>query len=145
MMNIRQALPEDIEQICEIERDNAQNPWTKPLFEAELRNQFAHLLCAETDEGIVGICDMHIMYDKAHINEICVPEAYRNQGIATAMLQAAADIAQAKGCVKITLHVRSANRDAIRLYEANGYKKDGYQWGFYQKPADDALVLCKTF
>lgn len=143
MAEVRHARPEDITKISEIEQANAQNPWTYSQFETELNIEYAHLLCAEIDGAIVGVCDIHVVADDAHINELCVAQEHRRAGAATALVTKACEIAKENGSAAISLEVRSTNRPARSFYGSLGFKEIGRRWGFYQNPSDDALTMEK--
>ena len=145
MFEIRYARAEDIGEIEALERDNAQNPWHAAMFEAELRNKFAHLLCAVKNDKIVGLCDIHIVYEDAHINDICVAKEQRREGIATALTESACRLAASNGCAAVTLEVRAGNGPARCFYDSLDFKEISRKRAFYTDPADDAIVLQKSF
>lgn len=57
-----------------------------------------------------------------YVNAVAVFEAYRDCGIGTRLLQAAAGRATAQGCTRLSLLVFARNRGKIRLCERNGYR-----------------------
>lgn len=57
-----------------------------------------------------------------YVNALAVFEGYRDCGIGTRLLQAAAGRATALGCTRLSLLVFSQNLGAVRLYERNGYR-----------------------
>jgi ribosomal protein S18 acetylase RimI-like enzyme len=57
-----------------------------------------------------------------YVNALAVFDAYRDSGIGTRLLQAAAGRATALGCPRLSLMVFSQNIGAVRLYERNGYR-----------------------
>jgi ribosomal-protein-alanine acetyltransferase len=142
-IHIKRAEQGDIPRIFEIARDNAKNPWKLHLFEAELRNRHACLLCAETGGGIIGFCDAHIVLDNAHINEICVERENRKKGAATALVGRIIEIAKEGGCKNVTLEVREQNVAARALYEKLGFRIAGRREGFYRDPPDNGLTMIK--
>ena len=46
-----------------------------------------------------------------------------------------------KGASRFFLEVRVSNQAAIRLYEKNGFQKQGIRKGFYQGPKEDAYIM----
>jgi ribosomal protein S18 acetylase RimI-like enzyme len=60
-----------------------------------------------------------------NVHDVAVLASHRGQGIAAQMLSLAAEIAQQRGAVKLTLEVLTGNRSAIALYERLGF--EGYQ------------------
>lgn len=70
----------------------------------------------------------------AAINHLRVRSKYRGQGVGTALIAAAEDLAAAKGRRQIAIGVADDNPDAERLYLSLGYHKTGivdvseYSW-----------------
>jgi ribosomal protein S18 acetylase RimI-like enzyme len=56
-----------------------------------------------------------------NIHDLVVHSAARAQGVGRQLLQAAEQIARARGCCKITLEVLSGNQTAQALYTQQGY------------------------
>ena len=142
-ITVRPAADSDIPRIFEIAQNNAQNPWKEHLFEAELQNRYACLLCAETEGEIIGFCDAHLVLENAHINELCIESQYRKRGIATMLVCEIMKTAKESGCSNVTLEVREQNAAARVLYEKLGFKIAGKRAGFYHDPPDDGLTMIK--
>ncbi|HXA47887.1 MAG TPA: GNAT family N-acetyltransferase [Burkholderiaceae bacterium] len=60
-----------------------------------------------------------------NIHDVAVASAYRRQGIAQAMMAKVEQIAEERGCCKLTLEVLSGNHGAQEMYRKLGYA--GYQ------------------
>ncbi len=58
-----------------------------------------------------------------YINALAVFERFRDLGVGTRLLQAAASRATALGCTRLAHQVLSSNRAAVRLYERNGFRQ----------------------
>lgn len=58
-----------------------------------------------------------------YINALAVFEGYRDAGVGTRLLQAAAGRATSLGCTRLSVQVFSQNIGAVRLYERNGFRK----------------------
>jgi GNAT superfamily N-acetyltransferase len=56
-----------------------------------------------------------------NIHDLAVVPAHRGRGIGRALLEAAAQSARRRGCVKLTLEVQERNDRARRVYEAAGF------------------------
>jgi ribosomal-protein-alanine N-acetyltransferase len=71
------------------------------------------------------------------ILNLAVDPAERRTGIARGLL------ADALGHAKCTwfLEVRASNAAAIRLYETAGFEIAGRRSGYYQEPAEEAIVM----
>ena len=57
-----------------------------------------------------------------YIHDLAVLSRFRQNGIATDMLEYVADYARKVGATKIELAVHLFNTDALRLYEQNGFR-----------------------
>jgi ribosomal protein S18 acetylase RimI-like enzyme len=60
-----------------------------------------------------------------YIDEIWVAEEYRNQGVASALLNAVEKEARNAGVWQVRLYVSEDNPSARRCYAKNGYQEDG--------------------
>ena len=67
----------------------------------------------------------------------------RRQGVGTALLQAAVGWAREAGVRKLELHVFPWNEAAIALYEAFGFKREGFRKRHYRRGGDfvDAILM----
>ena len=92
----------------------------RPVFIAEVEGNVAgHAFCIlqETADNPV-LCDRKVLY----IDDICVDEAHRGQGIATALYNRVVEYARELGCHAITLNVWCGNDSAMKFYEKCGMK-----------------------
>ncbi len=105
--------------------------------EAEIQQQLARcqgietLLLAEVESQAVGflclrllpqICDPDTY---AEVNELFVEEAHRRHGVAQALMQHAAKLAQAAGAKEIILLTSFHNNTAQRFYQVQGFANYG--------------------
>ncbi len=67
----------------------------------------------------------------AYIQTIEVAPEQRGRGVGGELLRRIEGSAKAEGAQTIWLHVDAENGDAIRLYEAHGYRCDGQKDGYY--------------
>ena len=64
---------------------------------------------------------------EAYVERLVVSSAYRNQGMARALLDASEDLARRTGKATVGLHVSGGNVPALRLYESYGYEEVSVQ------------------
>ena len=144
-MNIRFAQDDELNQVNALRKQVndlhvAGKPDVfKPGFCDELRD-FIHVIrndpeqdivVAEQDGTILGFAVLHhirkpenpFMYERdfLDIDEFCVDEAHRRQGVGTALMDYIREYAQAKGFHRIELNMWEFNRDALAFYEAAGF------------------------
>ena len=142
---IRTAVAEDRERIRPLQAEIAELHYNgRPdLFKPEARyysqKAFAERLkdpkhtvyIAETEDGqIVGYAfawvisyrnhPTYIDFDCFYIDDICVLQAYRRQGIGKRLFASCKQKAEALGCKLLDLGVYSFNREAIAFYESCG-------------------------
>lgn len=64
------------------------------------------------------LCDVKSLY----IDDLCVDEGCRGQGVATKLYATVSDYAKSIGCRSITLNVWCGNDNAMKFYESRGMK-----------------------
>lgn len=142
---IHPASREDLGEILAIEQASFPNPFTRDLFEVELRLKIAHLLVLKRGETVVGYMDFWHVADEMHLINIAVHPEKRRQGIATLLMDHLIAYAQEKGVRVIFLDVRVSNGSAIALYEKYGFKSAGVRKGYYKDNQEDAVVMKREF
>ena len=78
---------------------------------------YAFCILQETKNNPV-LCDRKVLY----IDDLCVDEAIRGQGIATALYRKVLEYARSLGCQAVTLNVWCGNDSAMKFYEKCGLK-----------------------
>ena len=143
-MNIRTANDRDIpgllallRQVGQVHRDirpdlfraDAQKYDDAALAEL-LTDPLRPIFVAAEGERVLGYCfcvrkecrDHPIFLDRTefYIDDLCVDENARGQGVATALYRFVADYAKETGCTHITLNVWCGNENAQHFYEKMG-------------------------
>lgn len=90
---------------------------SRPIFVAEDEKVRGYCFCILRD--FAGEC---VMTDRRelYIDDLCVDEKCRGQGIAKALLAYVTDYAKSVGCTFVTLNVWNGNDSAMRFYENAG-------------------------
>lgn len=78
---------------------------------------YAFCILQETKNDPV-LCDRKVLY----IDDLCVDEAIRGKGIATALYSRVLEYARELGCDAVTLNVWCGNDNAMKFYEKCGLK-----------------------
>ena len=93
---------------------------TRPIFGAVDNGRllgYCFCIIEEVKDNPV-LCDTKTLY----IDDLCVDEACRGQGIATKLYDHACGYARSIGCASVTLNVWCGNDNAMRFYESRGMK-----------------------
>lgn len=131
--------------LAELEKDCFADPWSEKGLAEELNNPCARFFVAERMNTVLGYLGTHIVADEMSVTNIAVKEEHRRHGIARALLSEARAIAEKQKLSRITLEVRVSNEVAIRLYESEGFVKDGIRPNFYSHPTEDAAIYSLYF
>ncbi|MCM1135324.1 MAG: ribosomal protein S18-alanine N-acetyltransferase [Clostridium sp.] len=143
MLQIREMTAADVEAASKIEWEVFSMPWSAQDFLEMVEADYASYYVAELDGEIVGCCGIRKLIDEGEITNVAVTAAHRRKGIARRMMEHMLDKAEENGIGGCTLEVRASNQPAIRLYESLGFKGEGVRPNFYEKPAEDALIMWK--
>ena len=146
MTEVRRARENELERVNELRMQvNALHVAGKPEvfkpgFPEELRNYIyaihkdpeQFITVAVKDETICGFAVLHHINrpenpfmkerDFLDIDEFCVDEAFRRQGIASEMIAFIREFAKEKGFHRIELNMWEFNQDALAFYEAAGFQ-----------------------
>lgn len=141
---IRDAREELLPQIQQIEQQSFSVPWTQQMLRMQLQPDSHVFLTAEAEDGVVGYVGMMYVLDEGYISNIAVRPDHRRRGVADALLDALEARARALLLSFLTLEVRESNAAAVALYEKHGYRVAGRRKNYYEKPAEDALLMTLT-
>ena len=146
MTEVRRARENELERVNELRMQvNALHVAGKPEvfkpgFPEELRNYIyaihkdpeQFITVAVKDGTICGFAVLHHINrpenpfmkerDFLDIDEFCVDEAFRRQGIASEMIAFIREFAKGKGFHRIELNMWEFNQDALAFYEAAGFQ-----------------------
>ena len=146
MVVVRRAREDELERVNELRMQvNALHVAGKPEvfkpgFPEELRNHIyaihqdpeQFIAVAVKDGTICGFAVLHHINrpenpfmkerDFLDIDEFCVDEAFRRQGIASEMIAFIRTFAKEKGFHRIELNMWEFNQDALAFYEAAGFQ-----------------------
>ena len=102
-------------------------------------NPFARKIEYVIDDKSVGYLEYSLIYDRMEIDNFCVLDEYRNQGIGTKLLAHLVSLAINYRVVNITLEVRISNDIAINLYKKFGFREVALR-KFYYGDEDGILM-----
>ncbi len=141
-VELRRLDARDLDAVEVIERESYPTPWSRSMFDAELRKPSALALGAfGTADELVGYAFVSRYVDAWHVMNVAVGDAYRRRGVASALLERLFEITQSDPRRGYTLEVRVSNTGAIALYERLGFEARGMRRGYYTDNREDALIM----
>lgn len=149
-VGVRHAIGTDLELVGAIERASFSDPWSVESLAAALALPHARFFVA-VDEAVRGGAAPLVGYvvallygDEGEIADLAVAPAARRRGIGGVLLDRVVATAMESGVGALYLEVRESNVAARALYQSHGFDMVGRRRGYYQRPAEDALVLRRS-
>lgn len=143
MIQYRRMTPEDVLYISRLEEETFSMPWSADSFLEMISKEDARYYVAERDGQLVGGCGVLMIAGEGNITNVVIAPEARNEGIGTGMLRHLMAEGDKEGLCAYTLEVRVSNAAAIHVYEKLGFVSAGIRPGFYEKPAEDAMIFWK--
>ena len=141
-ISIRRMKIEDVPDVMNIDTLSFPAPWTKEIYEQELKkNNFAHYFVMTTDGKIIGYVGLWLVFDDAQITNIAVHPHYRGKRIGEKLFGFSLSYAFQHGAQKLSLEVRPSNDIAKNMYKKFGLKKGGIRKNYYPDNGEDAIVM----
>jgi ribosomal-protein-alanine N-acetyltransferase len=141
-VELRRLEAEHLDEVETIERASYPTPWSRSMFDAELRKPGSLALGAFAEDGmLVGYAFISRYVDAWHVMNVAVAHAYRRRGIAAALLERLFEVTATDPRRGYTLEVRVSNLGAIALYERLGFEARGVRRGYYTDNREDALIM----
>jgi ribosomal-protein-alanine N-acetyltransferase len=130
--------------VVSIDAKSMPSPWSKELFEAELKRDMARYFVAEDGEGrVMGYLGYWEVPGEAHLITVAVRPEDRRKGVARALLDHSMGYAAKTGATLATLEVRAGNEAAQALYESFGFRMVAIRKKYYADNQEDAHVMLK--
>ena len=142
-MQFRPMLEVDLEQVVEIEKASMPSPWSKELFEEELRRTVAYYFVMEEGTQVAGYMGYWEAPEEAHIINLAVAPSFRKIGVGQKMVEQCMAFATKRGAKLATLEVRESNAAARRLYEKCGFRFIAIRKKYYSDNQEDAHVMIR--
>ncbi len=145
-IHLRSMLLTDFPNVLTIENEAHVSPWTEGIFQDCLRVGYQ---CDVLEQHAIikayGV--MSVAVQEAHILNLCVGKAFRQQGLGRTLLHHFIDQAKQQNADTLFLEVRPSNEAALALYDALGFDQLDIRVDYY--PTDfggreDALILAKA-
>jgi len=141
-VQLRRLETKDLDVVEAIEQESYPTPWSRSMFDAELRKASSLAIGAFTDDGdLIGYAFVSRYVDAWHVMNVAVAHAFRRRGIASALLERLFAVTATDPRRGYTLEVRVSNTGAIMLYERLGFESRGLRRGYYTDNREDALIM----
>lgn len=140
-MTIRDARPSDVPEIAALERECFSLPWSEEIITSQLGGPGKIMLAAEEDGALAGYVGLQYVLDEGYISNVCTAPEFRRRGVAGALIDELICRAKALELAFLSLEARASNAPAIALYEGRGFTRAGVRPGYYERPAEDAVIM----
>lgn len=134
----------DLREVLKIENECFEDPWSETYYALSLKRprSYEHFYVARRENTIVGYIVFSILHEEAHILNLAVPIAYRQQGIGKHLLASALKMIRAYDGREVFLEVAVSNLPAQYLYRQFGFRICGIRKNYYGR-YKDAYVFRK--
>ena len=121
-------------QLAQIESELfVHDAWSAAQINSLLAQPFNHIIYAtdELNQRLVGYCFYSHIFEDSEILRIGTWRDYQQQGIASQLLTAMAQMCQAMGAERVLLEVREDNHAAIAFYQKHGFEQIAVRRNYY--------------
>lgn len=141
-IKIREAKLSDLSELEMLEKQCFSDPWSRKSLRSEIEyvNDILFLV-AVLDKEIIGYIDVQMVLDEADVRRVAVKPAYRNQHIASILMEIMLNYTDSAGIKTHTLDVRAGNTAALKLYGKFGFYENGRRKNYYEGNEDAILMM----
>ncbi|HEX4600948.1 MAG TPA: ribosomal protein S18-alanine N-acetyltransferase [Gemmatimonadales bacterium] len=140
---MRLAASGDVPDVAAIERVAFTDPWPARDFK-ECVALGVPFLVAEERGVVAGYVVGQWVADEGEILNLGVAPGHRRRGVGRALVEAMLARCGERGVTTVYLEVRESNTGARRLYDTLGFREVARRARYYQRPVEDAVILCAT-
>jgi ribosomal-protein-alanine N-acetyltransferase len=133
----------DLVRIDTLEQQIIPDSWPRESFEDHLEELRAGGVVALSGDIIVGYACYSNSEGQLHLTNLAVDPSYRRKSVANGLLDHILGLAREQECELIFLEVRTSNEMARQFYESTGFSVIDTCDGYYDDPAEDALVMSR--
>lgn len=131
---------EDLPAVLAVETAAFPTPWTREMFEEEIRHPLSWNRVVELEHvGVVGFVVCRFYGDVWHVMDLALKPAYRHRGLAGRLLDEF--LGYVSPDTPVVLEVREGNEAAKRLYAGRGFREAGRRPGYYRDTHEAALLM----
>ncbi|WP_246798121.1 ribosomal protein S18-alanine N-acetyltransferase [Alkalibacter rhizosphaerae] len=133
-----------LDAILSLERSAFAIPWSRGMFEEELKNPLARYYVLQLESQVVGYAGMWVVLNEGHITNIAVAPSNRRMGIGKRLLEHLLGEGEKMGVDSFTLEVRKSNGAALALYGSCGFVPAGIRKKYYSDNGEDAVIMWRN-
>ncbi len=133
---------EHLNDISDILMSDFDNFWNPSILKDELNCENSHYLVAQLNNDIVGFAGIKVILDIADIMNLVIKKDFRNQGIATLLLENIMSLSKKLKVSSLTLEVKEDNYPAIHLYKKFGFENIGTRKNYYKNM--NGIIMTKN-
>lgn len=143
--NFKNVELDDIEKIVSIEVNCHISPWTKKNFLDSINAGYTFQVLKD-DHLIIGYYIASFAADECELLNITVKKNFQRQGFGTAIINHLIKNCLKRKTLNLFLEVRKSNKNAILLYEKEGFNEVGIRPNYYKalKGKEDAVLMAKS-
>lgn len=142
-LQIRKGSDLDVEAIMAIQEAcyGGTAPWGRLVVYNEIQSPYSFFLLASSHGEPVAFIAVSLKRGQMHITNVATKPSFQKQGLASFLIETAADIGRQIDQRMMSLEVRVSNKGAIRLYKKIGFKEVYVKKNYYQDNGEDALEM----
>ena len=141
---IRRMLPAEVGVVARLFTEAAEAAhWSAPDL-AQLQASGIRIWVDTQENDLAGAVAAREAAGEAEILNLAVAPAWRRRGIGRRLMETVLEWTVSAGVRRVFLEVRESNGGARAFYLRLGFAEAGRRRGYYQHPAEDALVLSRT-
>ena len=129
--NFKNVELDDIEKIVSIEVNCHISPWTKKNFLDSINAGYTFQVLKD-DHLIIGYFIASFAADECELLNITVKKNFQRQGFGTAIINHLIKNCLKRKTLNLFLEVRKSNKNAILLYEKEGFNEVGIRPNYYK-------------
>ena len=135
---------DDLNNIYSLELKSYPHPWTKGILRDCINNHYDFYI-AKTNNIIIGYIIAKISIYETHILNLTISQDYRQNGVASELLEMVFAKCFIMNSLNIFLETRVDNLPAIKLYEKHGFRRISIRKNYYSSNdgSEDAIVFKK--
>ena len=135
------ARPEDAALLAALEQEGFSDPWSENGLLSSLSSPLSYIRLAKRGEEVLGYLIASMVLDEGELLRIAVRPACRMEGVGRFLLRTM--LRENPGIAVWRLDVRESNDAARKLYEKEGFRPVIRRRGYYEKPAEDGIMMMR--